>query len=90
MELDPYPAKLASLDLDLALAPLEQHPFNECKSHLKLLEYGVLGYPVIATDIRPYQGDYPVIRVQNRVEDWVGPFGNILPIRWSARAAAIS
>jgi len=72
VELGLYPAKLASLNLDLALAPLEQHPFNECKSHLKLLEYGILGYPVIATDIRAYQGDYPVTLVQNRVEDWVG------------------
>jgi GT2 family glycosyltransferase/glycosyltransferase involved in cell wall biosynthesis len=71
VELDPYPAKLASLNLDLALAPLEQHLFNECKSHLKLLEYGVLGYPVIATDIRPYQGDYPIVRVQNHVDEWI-------------------
>jgi len=66
-----YPAKLASLNLDLALAPLELHPFNEGKSHLRLLEYGVLGYPVICTDIYPYQGDYPVMRVKNRYRDWV-------------------
>lgn len=66
-----YPAKLASLNLDLALAPLELHPFNEGKSHLRLLEYGVLGYPVICTDIYPYQGDYPVKRVKNRFKDWM-------------------
>ncbi len=42
-----YAGKLASLDLDLAVAPLEYHPFNEAKSNLRLLEYGVLGYPVI-------------------------------------------
>ncbi|HEY3327327.1 MAG TPA: glycosyltransferase [Novimethylophilus sp.] len=71
VELDQYPAKLASLNLDLALAPLELHPFNECKSHLKLLEYGVLGYPVIATDIRPYQGDYPVTLVRNTTQEWI-------------------
>lgn len=71
VELDPYPAKLASLNLDLALAPLEQHPFNECKSHLKLLEYGILGYPVIATDIRTYHGDYPVTLVANDTVAWV-------------------
>ncbi|MBR7539164.1 hypothetical protein KC221_23545, partial [Mycobacterium tuberculosis] len=35
-----YPAKLASLNLDLALAPLEFHIFNDCKSNLRLLEYG--------------------------------------------------
>ncbi|MDR7927854.1 glycosyltransferase [Acidithiobacillus thiooxidans] len=66
-----YPNKLASLDLDLALAPLENNPFNEAKSHLRILEYGILGYPVICSDIFPYQGDFPVTRVANRYRDWV-------------------
>jgi hypothetical protein len=66
-----YPAKLASLNLDLAIAPLEVNAFNEAKSHLKLLEYGTLGYPVICTDILPYQGDYPVRRVRNTQAEWV-------------------
>jgi glycosyltransferase involved in cell wall biosynthesis len=66
-----YPAKLAALNLDLAIAPLEINEFNECKSHLKLLEYGILGYPVVCTDILPYQGDYPVKRVPNRHKAWV-------------------
>lgn len=71
VSLEDYPAKLASLDLDLAVAPLEDVPFNHGKSHLRLLEYGVLGYPVICTDITPYRGDYPVTRVANRFRDWV-------------------
>ncbi|MHB1530763.1 rhamnan synthesis F family protein [Acidithiobacillus sp.] len=66
-----YPAKLASLDLDLAIAPLEDNPFNEAKSHLRLLEYGVLGYPVVCSDLTPYQGDFPVWRVANRYRDWI-------------------
>lgn len=69
--IDDYPKKLASLDLDLAIAPLEFNPFNEAKSNLRLLEYGVLGYPVICTDILPYQGDLPVIRLKNRHRDWI-------------------
>ncbi|MBV8659849.1 MAG: methyltransferase domain-containing protein [Burkholderiales bacterium] len=69
--IDKYPAKLASLGLDLAIAPLEINPFNEAKSNLKVLEYGILGYPVICTDIVPYQGDLPVQRVKNRAKDWV-------------------
>ncbi len=69
--LEEYPAILASLDLDLAVAPLEDVPFNHGKSHLRLLEYGVLGYPVICTDITPYRGDYPVTRVPNKFKDWV-------------------
>lgn len=66
-----YPAKLASLDLDVALAPLEYNEFNECKSNLRLLEYGVLGYPVIATDITPYRCGLPVTLVENSTEVWV-------------------
>ncbi|MDR3299797.1 MAG: hypothetical protein LBU43_07315, partial [Candidatus Accumulibacter sp.] len=67
-----YPAKLASLDLDLAIAPLEIHPFNEAKSNLHLLEYGILGWPVICTDIFPYQTDNPpVTRLPNNADQWI-------------------
>ncbi|TCK18856.1 GT2 family glycosyltransferase [Thiogranum longum] len=65
-----YPGKLASLDLDLAIAPLEHNRFNESKSNLRVLEYGVLGWPVIATDIHPYQG-VPVCRVPNQPRAWI-------------------
>ncbi|RRV20089.1 glycosyltransferase [Stutzerimonas nitrititolerans] len=67
-----YAKKLASLNLDLALAPVEQNLFNECKSNLRLLEYGACGFPVICSDVRCYQGDgLPVTQVKNRFRDWV-------------------
>lgn len=66
-----YPEALSALDLDLAIAPLEKNHFNECKSNLKLLEYGALGYPVIATDIHPYQGKLPATLVTNKHTHWV-------------------
>lgn len=66
-----YPRKLAELNLDIALAPLENNAFNEAKSYLKALEYGILGYPVICTDITPYQGDLPVTRVRNSEAAWI-------------------
>jgi len=50
-----YHQKLASLDLDLALAPLADNEFNRCKSSLRVVEYGACGYPVIASDIEPYK-----------------------------------
>lgn len=71
VSIDAYPMKLASLDLDLALAPLEQCRFNECKSPLRLLECGILGYPVVCTDIVTFEGDFPVTRVRNSTDDWV-------------------
>lgn len=67
-----YPAKLASLNLDLALAPLEFHIFNDCKSNLRLLEYGACGYPVIVTDTAAYRGYLPCTRVKsNSTEEWL-------------------
>ncbi|MEB0224503.1 glycosyltransferase [Pseudomonas sp. 10S4] len=70
--LDVYPAKLASLNLDLALAPLEFHIFNDCKSNLRLLEYGACGYPVICTDTEAYQGYLPATRIKtNTTDEWL-------------------
>jgi len=70
--LDVYPAKLASLNLDLALAPLEFHPFNDCKSNLRLLEYGACGYPVICSNTAAYGGYLPCTRVlSNSTEEWL-------------------
>ncbi len=71
VSIERYPRMLANLNLDLALAPLEQNLFNECKSNLRLLEYGACGYPVVCSDVRPYQGGLPVTRVKNRFKDWV-------------------
>lgn len=67
-----YPAKLASLNLDLALAPLEFHIFNDCKSNLRLLEYGACGYPTICTDTEAYRGYLPCTRVYgNSTAEWL-------------------
>jgi GT2 family glycosyltransferase len=71
VEIDDYPRALARLDLDLALAPVEQNLFNECKSNLRLLEYGACGFPVVCSDVRCYRGDLPVTRVKNRFKDWL-------------------
>lgn len=65
-----YPEKMASLNLDLAVAPLELHAFNEAKSNLRLLEYGMLGWPVVCTDIYPYQNS-PAKCVKNTTEEWL-------------------
>lgn len=72
IDLAVYPAKLASLNLDLALAPLEFHIFNDCKSNLRLLEYGACGYPVVCTDTEAYRGYLPCTRViSNSTEEWL-------------------
>lgn len=68
--IDNYPQKLAALNLDLALAPVEDNTFSQCKSNLRLLEYGACSYPVICSDVACYQTDLPVTRVKNRFKDW--------------------
>ena len=72
VHLDDYPAKLASLALDLALAPLELNLFNESKSNLRLIEYGIFGWPVVCTDVYPFRtNNAPVCRVPNEASRWI-------------------
>lgn len=67
-----YAEKMASLNLDLAIAPLEVNEFNEAKSNLRLLEYGALGFPVICTDIFPYRTrQAPVTCLPNDPQRWI-------------------
>ena len=71
-DFETYPEKLASLGLDLALAPLKLNRFNQAKSNSRLLEYGILGWPTLCTDILPYQtGDPPVARLPNDSRQWI-------------------
>ena len=74
-----YPKKMASLDLDIAIAPLEDNRFNACKSNLRLLEYGAMGWPVICSDVYPYRtDDPPVIRCGNDPQEWMAAIQNLL------------
>ncbi|WP_287927369.1 glycosyltransferase [Diaphorobacter sp.] len=67
-----YPAKMATLNLDIAIAPLEDNPFNACKSNLRLLEYGAMGWPVVCSDVYPYRTDAPpVLRVPDDDTAWL-------------------
>lgn len=83
--LQDYPAKLASLNLDLALAPLALNEFNEAKSDLRILQYGILGYPVVASDIIPYQVA-PVTRVSNDAQSWARAIRDHINNRASSEA----
>lgn len=67
-----YPAKLASLDLDIAIAPLQDNRFNESKSNLRLLEYGAMGWPVICSDVYPFRTKSPpTLSVKNSATEWI-------------------
>ena len=85
---DAYPAKLASLGLDLAIAPLEMNAFNAAKSNLRILEYGILGWPVVCTDIEPYRGA-PVRCVKNEPGEWIAAVREHLRDPDAARQAGV-
>lgn len=79
VSIDVYPQTLANLDLDIAIAPLEDNLFNQCKSNLRLLEYGAMGWPVVCSDVYPYRTDAPpVIRVQNTTEQWIAALESLV------------
>lgn len=42
-------------DLHIGLAPLSDDHFNRSKSYIKVLEYGALGIPCIASNVGPYK-----------------------------------
>ncbi|HZE89760.1 MAG TPA: glycosyltransferase family 4 protein, partial [Verrucomicrobiae bacterium] len=54
VSIDEYPSKLASLGLDVAVAPLSPHRFNTYKSNIKFLEYSALAVPCVASPVEPY------------------------------------
>ena len=65
-----YYQALASMNIDVAIAPLEDNAFNMCKSNLKLIEYGLLDVPVIASDLYPYQCNSGAILLPNQAYLW--------------------
>lgn len=68
-----HPQLLVSLNIDVAVSPLQPGMFNECKGHERLLEYGACGIPVICSDVLCSRGDIalPVTWVSNRPQEWL-------------------
>lgn len=82
VQIGDYPQKMSSLDLDIAIAPLESNIFNECKSNLRLLEYGAMGWPVVCSDVYPYRSyDAPVLRCGDAKEEWVNALRKLIDDR---------
>ncbi len=52
--LDVYPLKLADLNLDIGLCPLDNIDFNKAKSQLKWSEYSAMKIPSVVSKIEPY------------------------------------
>jgi glycosyltransferase involved in cell wall biosynthesis len=78
VDFEDYPEKLASLDADVAIAPLSECEFNRGKSNLRIIQYMACGWPVIASDIEPYSrtmrsesGTVGGLLVPSQMSEWV-------------------
>lgn len=54
VDLNVYPLKLASLELDIAICPLEDCNFNHSKSALKWSEMSAFSIPCVCSDVKAY------------------------------------
>ncbi len=70
-----YYDMVRAADFDIGIAPLEPVTFNRCKSYVKLIEYGALGIPALASRFGPYaqyqaEAGETVIALASTVESW--------------------
>jgi glycosyltransferase involved in cell wall biosynthesis len=79
-----YYQSIAGLRLHIGLAPLTDNPFNQAKSYLKVLEYGALGIPTVASDVGPYReyaerhgGEGSIFRARD-TDDWERMLGELI------------
>jgi glycosyltransferase involved in cell wall biosynthesis len=63
-------AYLRTIDFDIGLAPLRDTTFARSKSPLKLLEYGALGMPAVASPTGPYVAASPGALLCDRPGAW--------------------
>lgn len=66
-----FPQALASLNLDLVLAPAESNLINTSKSPVALLEFGACGFAVICSNLLSIPEGLPVTRVENSTDAWI-------------------
>jgi glycosyltransferase involved in cell wall biosynthesis len=66
---------LETLKWDIAIAPLEENAFNQCKSDLKFLDYSALGFAGIYSRVAPYERTVRHLEtgylVDNTPESWL-------------------
>ena len=53
--LSTYPIKLAALNLDIAICPLDNSEFNRAKSQLKWSEFSSIKVPSVCSKLEPYE-----------------------------------
>ena len=57
VDIDAHPLKTNSLQLDVAIIPLEENRFNEMKSCVKWYEYSSIHIPCLVANVPPYSDE---------------------------------
>lgn len=73
IDFEDYPQVIAWGGFDLALAPLQKHPFNDAKSNIKWQEAAVQRIPLVCSDTGPYDWDIPpaaALKAKQSPESW--------------------
>ncbi len=82
-------AAVASLDADIAFAPLTNHPFNFGKTARKAQEFAILGLPMILAPIRTYdewEHNKTCIKPEtNDTEGWIKAFSYMIEVSLEER-----
>jgi processive 1,2-diacylglycerol beta-glucosyltransferase len=76
---------------DVALAPLEDIKWNNCKSELKVIEAAAYALPVIASYVKPYstmEGNPGIMYAENTTESWVKAMTKSMDTLKAARGEA--
>lgn len=79
--LNDYPLVLASKGWDLAIAPVINNSFGNCKSDIKIKEYAALGMPIVASPIVPYleaSQNGAKIHFANTFEEWYNVLNSLI------------
>ena len=88
-----YPAFVAWFrelrGFDLGVAPLVASRFNDCKSHIKVLDYAAIGLPTLASDVPAYsdalQNGIDCVLARNDAGAWasclIAAMDNLQPMR---------
>jgi len=65
-----FPTLLASLNIDIGIAPLQDNEFNHSKSCVKFYEYAATGAATLTSKVLPYTKEVGYC-AKNNVKDWV-------------------
>ena len=75
-----YLYNINKIEPDLALIPLQNNEFNNCKSNIKFLEYSYLNIPGIYSKIKPYsesiESNFNGILCEER-DEWISNIINL-------------